>query len=241
MIEKPNLLRVNEYRINDKISVHVPSVAEIFDYGDQKYYSMVQSLISTPFDLMVELDDIGIDYEKITDYQLFLLMIESIAREKDTSILFGDLNLLNFCEAKNTKTEEIVLWDKKNNIVIDRAIGLEICNAIRRMHLWNVPSGRAGNAEAKSYLIERTRIKKQRLAKKPYKSFLENMVVSLVNTEEFPYNYETVMGINVFKLNSSWKQIQKKKHWEQTMNGVFFGTVDMSKIDFEKISWLTPD
>ena len=78
MIQQPNLLKVNEYKINEKISVHVPSVDEIFDFGDQKYYSIVQSLVATPFDLMVELDDMGIDYESITNYQLFMLMIESI-------------------------------------------------------------------------------------------------------------------------------------------------------------------
>ena len=53
MIQKPNLLKVNEYKVNDKISVHVPTVDEIFDFGDQKYYSTVQTLVATPFDLMV--------------------------------------------------------------------------------------------------------------------------------------------------------------------------------------------
>lgn len=90
MIQKPNLLKVNEYKVNDKISVHVPTVDEIFDFGDQKYYSTVQTLVATPFDLMVELDDIGIDYESITDYQLFVLMMESIAiNEDDTTIFLG--------------------------------------------------------------------------------------------------------------------------------------------------------
>lgn len=242
MIQKPNLLKVNEYKVNDKISVHVPTVDEIFDFGDQKYYSTVQTLVATPFDLMVELDDIGIDYESITDYQLFVLMMESIAiNEDDTTIFFGNLNLKNFQEAVNPKNGEKVLWDKNNDIVIDQMIALEICNAIRKIHFWEAPVGRAGNAEAKRYLIERKRKTKQRLAKKPYKSFLKSMIISLVNTEEFPYNYETVMGLSVYKLNASWRQIQKKKHWDQTMNGVYFGTVDKDKIDWEKISWLSPE
>lgn len=242
MIQKPNLLRVSDYKINDKISVHVPTIDEIFDFGDQKYYSMAQTLIATPFELMVELDDIGIDYETITDYQLFILMMESIAaQEEDTTILFRGLDLKNFQEAVNTQNNERVLWDRKNDIVIDQMIALEICNAIRKIHFWDAPIGRAGNVEAKRYLIERNRKKKQRLAKKPYKSFLESMIVSLVNTEEFPYNYETVMGISIYKLNASWRQIQKKKHWEQTMNGVYFGTVDTTKINLEKINWLSPE
>lgn len=242
MIQKPNLLKVSDYKINDKISVHVPTVDEIFDFGDMKYYSIIQTLIATPFDLMVELDDIGIDYETITNFQLFMLMMESIiANEDDTSILFGGLNLKNFQEAVNCKNNEKVLWDKENDIVIDQMIALEICNTIRKIHFWEAPVGQAGNAEAKRYLIERNRRKKQRLAKKPYKSFLENMIISLVNTEEFPYNYETVMGLSVYKLNASWRQIQKKKHWEQTMNGVYFGTVDTTKINLEKINWLSPE
>lgn len=242
MIQKPNLLRTNEYRINDKISVHVPTVEEIFDYGDQKYYSIVQTLIATPFDLMVELDDIGIDYETITDFQLFMLMLESIAvNEDDTSILFGSLDLKKFQEAENKQNGERALLDVENDIVIDQMIALEMCNAIRKIHFWDAPVGRAGNFEAKQYLIQRNRIKKQRLAKKPYKSFLENIIISLVNTEEFKYDYESVMGLSVYKLNASWRQIQKKKHWEQTMNGAFFGTVDLSKINLEKISWLSPD
>lgn len=242
MIQKPNLLKVRNYKVNDKISVHVPTVDEIFDFGDQKYYSIVQTLVATPFDLMVELDDIGIDYETITDYQLFILMMESIAvNEDDTSILFGDLNLKGFQEAVNPQNGEKVLWSKDNDIVIDQMIALEICNVIRKIHFWEAPIGRAGNAEAKRYLIERNRKKKKRLAKKPYKSFLESMIISLVNTEEFPYNYETVMELSVYKLNASWRQIQKKKHWEQTMNGVYFGTVDTTKINLEKINWLSPE
>lgn len=242
MIQKPNLLKVSDYKVNDNIAVHVPTVDEIFDFGDQKYYNIVQTLIATPFDLMVELDDIGIDYETITDYQLFVLMMESIAiNEEDTSIFFGNLNLKSFQEAVNPQNGEKVLWDKDNDIVIDQMIALEICNAIRKIHFWKAPLGKAGNAEAKAYLIERNRKKKQRLAKKPYKSFLESMIISLVNTEEFPYNYETVMGLSVYKLNASWRQIQKKKHWDQTMNGVYFGTVDKDKIDWEKISWLSPE
>lgn len=242
MINKPNLLRVSDYPINSSISVHIPTIDEIFEFGDQKYYSIAQTLVATPFDLMVELDDIGIDYETISDYQLFVLMMESIAiNESDTSILFGDLDLTNFHESVNAKNGEIVLWDEENDIVIDQLTAWEICSAIRKIHFWQPPLGRAGNAEAKQYLIDRNRKKKQRLSKKPYQSFLESMIVALVNTEEFPYDYESVMGLSVYKFNASWKQIQKKKHWEQTMNGVYFGTVDTSKINLEKINWLSPE
>lgn len=242
MLQRPNLLKTQYYPVNDKISIYVPTADEIFDFGEQKYYSIVQTLTSTPFDLMVELDDIGIDYESITDYQLFNLMIQSIAQnEPDVSIVFRGLDLKNLKEAKDMSNGEHILWDIENDIKIDQLIAFEICDAIRKIHFWEAPIGRAGNTEAKQYLIERNRLKKKRLAKKPYKSFLENMIISLVNTEEFKYNYESALDLSIFKLNASWRQIQKKKHWEQTMSGAYFGTVDLSKIDLEKINWLLPD
>ena len=241
MVQKPSLLRTANYPINEKISVHVPMVEEIYDYGEQKYYSIVQSLTATPYDLMVELDDIGIDYETINAYQLFILMFGSIAaREENTSILFGNLDLRKFREAENRKTGERVLFDAKDDIVIDRLIATEICRAIRKIHFWEAPVGRAGNAEAKKYILDRTRQKKKRRAKLPYQSLLDNMIIKLVNTEEFPYNYESVMSLSIYKLNASWHQIPKKKNWEQTMNGAYFGTVDVSKIDLQKLSWMSP-
>ena len=123
MIQRPNLLKVQDYPINNKISVHVPTVDEIFNFGDQKYYNMVQSLTSTPFDLMVELDDIGVDYETITDYQLFILMIQSIAYdEQDTSILFRDLDLRKFKESEDLSNGEHILLDEENVIKIEQLI-----------------------------------------------------------------------------------------------------------------------
>ena len=134
MIQRPNLLKVQDYPINNKISVHVPTVDEIFNFGDQKYYNMVQSLTATPFDLMVELDDIGIDYETITDYQLFVLMMQSIAfEEADTSILFQNLDLKKFKEAEDLSNGEHILFDEENDIKIDQMIALEICNVIRKI------------------------------------------------------------------------------------------------------------
>ena len=213
MVQRPSMMNLKDYPVSKEISVHIPSVEEIYAFGEQKYYSIIQSLTATPYDLMVELDDIGIDFEKINDYQLFLMMFSSIAANEDnTNILFGDLDMKCFQEAEHRETKEHVLLDVKHDIVIDRLVSLEICEAIRKMHFWQKPVGRPGNDEAKKYLIERTRIKKQRRAKLPYQSLLDNMIIKLVNTEEFPYNYESVLPLSIYKLNASWHQIPKLKN-----------------------------
>ena len=41
-------------------------------------------------------------------------------KDQDMSILLGDLDTKNFVMAKDNKTEEIVLVNKKTGVVIDR-------------------------------------------------------------------------------------------------------------------------
>ena len=85
-----NLLYKKEYKINDSIKIIIPSVGEIVDNEDD-YYSLITVLTAMPIDLMVPLDEAGIDYTQINDYELFLIMSEGIKRQ-DTHLVFGDLD-----------------------------------------------------------------------------------------------------------------------------------------------------
>ena len=235
-----SLMRTNQYIIDDNISIYVPTCGEIYDYGESEYYRVVQLLTSVPYDLMVQFDDIGVDYETITEYQLFLIMLKSFEmNDTNLSVVFGDFDLSSLRVAENPQTKEKIMIDRNDNIIIDRAKQIQIANAIRKIHFWTKNDKKAGNAEAKKYLIERNRLKQKRAARKPAPSFLDDNIIKMVNTEEFKYNYEQCMDLSIYKFNASLQQIPKKKNWEQTMSGAYFGTVDLSKIDMEKIHWMS--
>lgn len=240
MANTQSLLRTNQYRINDTISIYVPTVGEIYDYGENEYYDIVQLLTSVPYDLMVQFDDMGVDYETISEYQLFLMMLESfMLKKKDLSIVFGSLNIdsLKFKESENGEKK---LVNSKGETVIDKLIQYEISAAIRKIHFWTKTDKRAGNKEAKQYLIDRNRLKQKRAAKKKKSSFLDESIIKMVNTEEFKYNYESCMDLSIYKFNASLQQIPKKKNWEQTITGAYFGSVDLSKLNIDKLHWMSP-
>lgn len=52
---------------------------------------MVHTLCSVGADLKWQLDDIGIDYTKISDYELFYFILARGFSKEDTKILFGDV------------------------------------------------------------------------------------------------------------------------------------------------------
>ena len=64
--------RGKDFVINDKIQIHQPTLGEIADWGEQKYFSFVQSFTATPTDLKYILSLSGVDWNTISDYELFL-------------------------------------------------------------------------------------------------------------------------------------------------------------------------
>lgn len=232
------LLYAKQCPINENISVCIPSVGEVLDNEDE-FFEMVSTVVATPYDMMVALDDVGINFTKINDFDLFMLMFGNL-QHRDTSLLFGDLCFDNFAPAINKETNEMVLVDIEKDIVIDRTIHHEIATVIRRILSLERNDKKAGNDEARKYMIERARVKQKRKAKKTdkYKSQIEDIIVSLVNAEEFPYNYQTVRDITIYQLYSSLNQISHTIHFDNTMIGYYAGTVKIEDLKPEDRTWL---
>ena len=122
-----SLLRTNEIKISDRISIYVPTVGEIYDMGEEEYYNIAQLLTCVPYDLMAQLDDMGIDYEQLTEYELFVMLLKSfIVGEKDISsvIRCDELNDLRIVE--NVDSKEMLLVDSNDDVVINVMIQRQI-------------------------------------------------------------------------------------------------------------------
>lgn len=93
-----NLLYEDRIYINDNIYVRIPTVGEIID-DEENYYNLIAMLTGMPIDFMVQLDDIGVDFNLINEYELFLYLFPTI-KSSDTSLIFGDLDLSKFVYAE---------------------------------------------------------------------------------------------------------------------------------------------
>ena len=238
MENKKSLLNATSVDITDKLSLRIPTVGEILE-DEQSYYSIIYSITATPFQYMVQLDDMGIDYTQITDWELFMMLFPMYAKT-DLSLLFGDLDTSDFGIYINQQDNSQVIYSPNNNIVIDELIYNDLSDTIRKINLFEKVKSKPGNESARKYLLEKERKKQKRNAKKPKDPYLEKLVNALVNTSEFPYNYETCMDLSIYKFNQSFKQIQQKITFDNTMIGVYAGTVDTSKMtNKDALSWIS--
>ena len=232
-----NLLYKKQYPINDSISIVIPSVGQILDNEDG-YYGLVSILTATPVDLMVQLDDAGIDFTSINEYELFLLMFDGL-KSQNTSLVFGDLDLSKFKMAVNEQNGNIVLFDEEHDITIDRAIHSQIAGVLRKIHHLEKNRRKPANIEAKEYMLKRARDKMKRHRNRKEASQLESLIIAMVNTEQYKYDFEGTRELSIYQFNESVRQIIKKVDYDNRMYGVYAGTVNVKDLSQDDLNWLT--
>ena len=92
MIDQLKLFRGEGYKINDKILIRQPTLEEIVNFGEQRYFGLVRTICSTPADRKVEIwDKLHVFWEKIDEYDLFISLFQTL-QKSEVSILFGDMD-----------------------------------------------------------------------------------------------------------------------------------------------------
>lgn len=231
-----SLLFKRSYPVNDKISIQIPTVGEVLENEDL-YYTMATMLTAMPIDMMVQLDEWGIDYTEIDEYQLFLIVF-NILKGMDTHLIFGDLDLSKFEVGVREENNTVALIDTENDIVIDRAIAGQIANVIRKIHHFEKNYRKPANEEAKKYLLQRAKQKAKRRRGRKQESQLESLIVAMVNTEQYHYGFEGTQELTIYQFNESVRQIIKKVNYDNNMHGVYAGTVSVKDLSQNDLNWL---
>ena len=232
-----NLLYKQKYDITPAISIRIPEVGEIIECEDE-YYGIVFAITAMPVDMMVQLDDIGIDFTKINEYELFLLLFEGIKDAPCINLVFEDLDLKNFQMAVD-KSGEIFLVDPSTGVRIDKIAHYHIANALRRIHNLEKKLQKPANEAARKYMIERARIKQKRAKSRSKDSDLEELIIAMVNTSEFKYDYNSVLNMSIYQFNASVNQIIRKINYDNLMIGCYAGTVNVKELSQDSLNWLS--
>lgn len=237
MENRKSLLNSSSIEIAPNFSLKIPTVGEILE-DEYSYYNIAYALTASPFQYMVQLDDIGVDYTQISSYEFFKILF-LMNKNNNLSLLFGDLDISQFDIYLDKQTKNEVLYNPKNDITIDELVYNTLADMIRKINLFEKVKSKPGNESAKKYLLEKERKRLKRNAKKKSEPYLEKLVIALVNTNEFSFDYDTCMDLSIYRFNQSFKQIQHKINFDNIMTGVYSGTIDTSKMNNkDSLSWI---
>ena len=238
-MDSRSLLLQTQVDLAPGIAIRIPTVGEILQ-NERLYYQTTYSLTATPFQNMVQLDDLGIDFTTISEWQLFIQTFLAYAHSGDLlDYVFADLQTQGFGIYQDPQTAALYLSNPDTGVQIHESTYLQIVELIRKINLYEHITARPANETARQYLIEKERKRLKRLAKKPPEPYLEQMVIALVNTAEFPYDYESCMQLSIYAFNQSFKQIQHKINYDNTMIGIYAGTLNARDMkDKSALSWI---
>jgi hypothetical protein len=225
------------YSINNKISIYQPTIGDIVKFGEQHYYSMAQLLTAIPSDMKSVLWDSGIDYEKISDFELFAMLTKNLT-DKDTHLLLGEINLSAFALYNQKENGELVLYDTKNDIIIDQRIYHLITDYIRKMHGFRKKIEKSANEFTKKILIQEDRENREINKNKPYKSMLKPLISSMINSEGFKYKLQELRDVGICEFMDSVKRIQTIQQAKILQQGIYCGNIDGSKLFKSELNWL---
>ena len=199
MIDQLKLFRGEGYKINDKILIRQPTLEEIVDFGEQRYFGLVRTICSTPADRKVEIwDKLHVFWEKIDEYDLFISLFQTL-QKSEVSILFGDMDFTTFKLGTQTGLPDLVLKNK-DQVVIDRAIHKLMTDYLRQIHKLKKNVDTGFNDATRKIMIEDDRDEMALQMQKPFQSLLLPLISSLTNCPEFKYRWDDVwtLPIGVF-------------------------------------------
>lgn len=225
-----------EYSINDRIHIVIPTVEDILKDEDM-YYGMVTAFTAMPIDLMVQLDDLGIDFTEVTDYDVFLLLFNGL-KQCDSSLVFRDLEISDFNITQDPETGDMFLKNKNDGYIIDRYIYTQISAVLRKMHHIEKNRRKPANEDAQKYMLQRAREKQKRNKNRKSDSQIESLIIAMVNAPEYKYNYETTLNLTIYQFNESVRQIIKRVDYNNRMFGVYSGTINAKEMSQDDLNWL---
>ena len=235
-IDSLGLYMGDPYVVNKYITITQPTIGEIAEYGERKYYSMVHTLTAIPSDMKSQLlDDFNLDYEQVEDFQLFMMLVPTMPKEK-TSILFGDLDFTQFVPIRHPENGQVVLRNKETKAVIDILAYEKIVNYLRKVHGLKKKVEHAANKYTKRVLIDEDRRNIELNKNKPYQSFLTPLVSAVKVRMGYTKDYVRNMGI--YEFTDDVARLQIIHNADALLHGMYGGMIDTKKIDKKDLNWM---
>lgn len=236
-VDELKIFRGADYVINEKITIHQPTLGEIEEFGEASYFSTVYNITATPTDMKWQLHLIGDNWNEVTDYELFLKSYKGF-RIESTSLLFGDLNFADFEIYKNNSNGELVLLNQATDTIIDKSIYEIIVSYLRKSHNIKKNVERAMTETTYTVLLEEAEENYNAALNKPFESVLLDLIDTMCCMEGFKFNQNNVWDM---KINAFMKAVQRISHIKNAdllLGSGYSGFgVDLKKINKKQLNY----
>ena len=222
------------------ISVLHPTIWDIIVIGEEKFYQTLNIFIANTTMYRATLWDSGIDWNDISDFDLFILLYRMI--DKDISdLLFEYIDFSKFQVNQTTgETPEIVLRDPESGIVINKDGYMVMHRYLQEVFNLKPEDEYTKDAMLKKWWGENDKRETERKAtKKVDKQFsIQPLISSMVNHPGFKHSLKDLKSVGVCEFYDSIQRLQVYESSTALLKGMYSGMIDGSKIKAEEYNWM---
>ena len=243
------------YQVSDKIQVLQPTIGGILEYdkkfGESEFWSMLNVFIGNTTSYRLLLWDMGIDWNEISDFQLFSLLIKTLKVE-NTEILFGDLDLSSFDaymkqipskekfddKEESESKQEMILWNPELDIEINEDIYNNIALYIRTMFNIFPKVEKAKGKTTKKWIIEEDRMNLANAKKEDTTSTFLPLIESCCCHPGFKYKKNELREVGIYEFMRDVQRLQVYESTTALLKGMYSGFIDTKGIDKEEFDFM---
>lgn len=238
------------YKINledtrGEIVVYSPTIGELIEVGEKRFYQTLNVFCTNTTANRLMLWEAGIDWNEISDFELFSMLIMS-ADPEVCKIFFKDLDIQKFERMGKNISEDkqvLVLYDKEDDIEIDENVYFHLSQYLRNIFNYFPEEQLTKSSHLKQWYIDkdkrqRTLDEEKAKKQKTPQSFLQSQVSSYINHPGTKYKLHELKEVGVCEFFDSLQRLQIYESATACMKGMYSGFVDGKKIKPEDYNFM---
>lgn len=240
LINEWQLISGKDIKINDNIIIKHLSVQEVLEFGEENYLKAISIFITTPYDYMVELYDAGKLYTEMTNWELFVDLLNANAYKKSYKKIIGDYDFIPL----KKEDGEIILYCPEYNFYMDEliyqkiSIYLKTINDISLKNPYNPSKENGFKTALIKALVEDERYKRKRRKniQQNKKNILLDYVTKLV--WKTGRSYSEILNMTLYQFRLGIKTLSNIKNYEEIKLAYFTGNCNSKEVNITSYDWL---
>lgn len=229
-----------DYKINEQIIITQPTIGQIVTIGEKQFYSSIMPFITNPTSYRLQLWDMDIDWNTISDFELFSMLIRGVSQDI-SQLLFKGINFQDF-KVYNKQLENgdvvKVLYSQSQDILIDEDLYMHIAEYLRTLFNMHPKVEKTKGKTMKEWLIEEERDKLRLQKKEDQKSTLLPMISTYLNHPGTKYKKHELFDVGIYEFMDSIKRLQIYESTRALMQGMYSGMVSVKDLDKDALNFM---
>lgn len=227
-----------------KLVVYQPTIGDIISLGEERFYNTLYIFITNTTTYRLMLWKSGIDWNEISDFELFLMLYTGIDNEV-SKLFFPDINWedFNLYEKQDNEKTSMILYNEKDNIEINENVYNHFSQYLRNVFNIYPDEKLTNNAIMKDWFIQKDKRQleinkeKEKMGKKE-ESSIQSIVSACVNHPGFKYKLHELRNVGVCEFYDSVKRLQIYESTTALMKGMYSGFLDAKEIRPEDYNFM---